>query len=81
MKLKNSSNKQVWFDDVRIHPFHSNMESYVYTSEQYRLRAKLDQNNYASFYDYDAEGKLSREKRETELGVYTIKEIRSELPK
>jgi hypothetical protein len=81
MKLKNSSNKQVWFDDVRIHPFHSNMESYVYTPEQYRLRAKLDQNNYASFYDYDAEGKLSREKRETELGVYTIKEIRSELPK
>ncbi len=81
LQLKNSSAQTIWFDDIKIQPFNSNMEAYIYTNDYYRLVAKLDEQNYASFYEYDAEGKLERTKKETEQGVYTIQEIRTELPK
>ena len=81
LQLKNSSTQTIWFDDIKIQPFNSNMEAFVYTNDYYRLVAKLDEQNYASFYEYDAEGKLERTKKETEQGVYTIQEIRTELPK
>jgi hypothetical protein len=81
LQLNNSSTQTIWFDDIKIQPFNSNMEAFVYTNDYYRLVAKLDEQNYASFYEYDAEGKLERTKKETEQGVYTIQEIRTELPK
>jgi hypothetical protein len=65
-----------YFDDMRIHPFHSNMKSFVYDPVTLRLTAELDANNYATFYEYDEEGKLTRVKRETEKGIMTIKESR-----
>ncbi|MGK4569023.1 hypothetical protein [Flavobacterium sp. 3HN19-14] len=43
--------------------------------------AELDENNYATFYEYDKEGGLVRVKKETERGVQTIKESRSSNPK
>jgi len=43
--------------------------------------ADLDENNYASFYEYDDDGTLIRVKKETEKGVITIKETRSALTK
>jgi hypothetical protein len=43
--------------------------------------AELDENNYATFYEYDLEGGLVRVKKETEKGVYTIQETRSNSPK
>lgn len=63
MQLKNISTQDIWFDDVRIQPFKSNMEAYIYTNDYYRLVAKMDEQNYASFYEYDAEGKLERTKK------------------
>jgi hypothetical protein len=41
--------------------------------------ADLDENNYASFYEYDLEGNLARLKRETERGIMTIKETKSSI--
>ena len=38
------------------------------------MRATLDDNNYATFYDYDDEGKLIRQRQETERGIMTIEE-------
>jgi YD repeat-containing protein len=52
------------------------MESYVYNNINHRLLAKLDANNFATFYEYDKEGNLIRVKRETEIGIVTLKEIR-----
>ncbi|WP_396591859.1 immunoglobulin domain-containing protein [Allomuricauda sp. R78024] len=76
--LKNDgSGLNAYFDDVRMHPFDSNLKSFVYDPVTQRLQAELDENNYATFYEYDSEGGLVRVKKETERGVYTIQETRS----
>jgi hypothetical protein len=66
-----------YFDDIRFFPYNGNMKSFVYDEETQRLMAELDENNYATFYEYDIEGGLVRVKKETEKGVYTIQETRS----
>jgi hypothetical protein len=82
LKLLNTSgNTNVYFDDIRLHPFYSNMKSFVYHATNLRLMAELDENNYASFYEYDDEGTLVRVKKETQRGVKTIQETRSVLLK
>jgi hypothetical protein len=77
MNLVNSSSSNIYFDDIRIHPFNANMNSYVYDPVNLRLVAELDANNYATFYEYDEEGGLIRTKAETREGVKTINETRS----
>lgn len=77
MSLVNTGSEPVCFDDIRIHPFHANMQSYVYDPVNLRLVAGLDANNYASFYEYDEEGTLIRTKAETKEGIKTITESRS----
>ena len=67
----------VYFDDVRIHKSDGAMKSFVYDPVTQRLMAELDENNYATLYEYDKEGGLVRVKKETERGVYTIQETRS----
>lgn len=80
MKLFNDNiDKGLYVDDFRIHPKNSNMVSYVYDPHSLRLMAQLDDNNYASFYEYDDEGILVRTKRETEKGIVTIQEARTVL--
>lgn len=71
----------VYFDDIRVHPFNSTLKSFVYNSINIRLMAELDENNYASFYEYDDDGTLIRVKKETIKGIKTIKETRSALLK
>ena len=80
--LKNTGTiGDVFFDDVRIHPFNANEKSFVYHSSNLRLMAELDENNYASFYEYDDDGTLTRVKKETQRGIKTITETRSALYK
>lgn len=74
--LKNNSGEKAYFDDIRFHPFNASMKSYVYDPETLRLSAELDDENYATFYDYDEEGALVRVRKETERGVMTIQEAR-----
>jgi hypothetical protein len=81
IRIKNSSSSSVFIDDVRIHPFHANMKSFVYDPNTFRLMAELDANNYATFYEYDEEGTLIRVKRETERGVMTVQESRKNIQK
>jgi hypothetical protein len=76
-----TSDSAVYFDDVRVLPFNANMKSFVYDKNNLRLMAELDENNYATFYEYDDDGTLIRVKKETERGVKTIKETRSALLK
>lgn len=79
VKLNNTSTQGVgaYFDDIRISPFDGNLVSYVYDPETLRLMAELDENNYATVYEYDEEGRLIRTKRETERGKVTVQEARS----
>lgn len=70
-----------WFDDLRIHPKNAHMKTYVYDPIDLRFRATLDTDNYATLYDYDEEGALSRLKLETERGIMTTKEVSRAAPK
>jgi len=72
-----SNGVTLYMDDIRIHPFDALLKSYVYDDKTMRLMAELDENCFATFYEYDDEGLLIRVKKETERGVMTIKESRS----
>ncbi|RYD98695.1 MAG: hypothetical protein EOP54_06770 [Sphingobacteriales bacterium] len=63
-------------DDIRICPAKANMQSFAYDPLNFRLFASLDENNFATFFEYDAEGKLIRTKKETEKGILTVNESR-----
>ncbi|RWY48521.1 hypothetical protein [Mucilaginibacter gilvus] len=67
----------VYIDDMRMHPNEAHMKTYVYDPTTFRLMAELDENGFATLYEYDSEGLLIRVKKETERGVMTIKESRS----
>nr|WP_315257915.1 hypothetical protein [uncultured Flavobacterium sp.] len=77
----NSTIADCYFDDIRFFPYNGNLKSFVYDEDTQKLMAELDENNYATFYEYDLEGGLVRVKKETEKGVYTIQETRSNSPK
>ncbi len=68
-------------DDLRICPAKSNMKSFAYNPLNFRLYAILDENNYATFFEYDAEGKLIRTKKETDKGILTVNESRMSVSK
>lgn len=74
---ENNTGLNSFFDDIRLIPSKANMKSFVYDQDTQRLMAELDENNFATFYEYDLEGGLIRIKKETEEGVYTIQETRS----
>jgi len=77
ISFTNTSGSPIYFDDIRVHPFNAEMKGYVYDPVSLRLVAELDENNYATFYDYDEEGTPVRTKAETQRGIQTIKETRS----
>lgn len=74
IKFKPGSTGSAWYDDLRLFPEKGNMKSYVYDLKDYRLRAILDEENFASFFYYDQEGNLYLTKKETEAGIKTISE-------
>ncbi len=74
LSFRPGSTGKAWYDDLRFHPESGNMKSYVYDLKDYRLRATLDEENFASYYYYDAEGNLFLTKKETENGIKTISE-------
>lgn len=71
----------IYIDDIRIHPYDALMKTYVYDDQTLRLMAELDENCFATFYEYDDEGSLIRVKKETERGIMTLKESRSSYKK
>jgi hypothetical protein len=66
-----------YFDDIRIHPYDAQMNTYVYDPLRLNLVAQQDENNYTTYFDYDEEGTLIRTRVETERGIKTISENRS----
>ncbi len=75
-----TSERNVYIDDVRVHPFRSSFKSFVYDYRSLRLMAELDDNNFATLYEYDLEGNLVRVKKETEKGISTLQEYRKDMP-
>lgn len=70
-----------YLDDIRVHPFHSSPKTYAYDPASFRLMAELDENNYATIYEYEKDGKLGRIKKETPRGIMTLQEQRGSLSK
>ncbi|PQJ13001.1 hypothetical protein CJD36_004455 [Flavipsychrobacter stenotrophus] len=69
-----------YIDDMRMFPADANIKSFVYNPINEKLMATLDENNFAKMYEYDLEGNLVRVKKETEKGVMTVSESRSNNP-
>ena len=67
----------VYIDDLRIYPADGAMTSYVYDRDNLRLKAELDGQNFATFYDYDDAGALIQVKKETADGIKTLQTSRS----
>jgi len=68
-----------YIDDVRIQPFGSTLKTYVYDPQTLWLKAELDAQNYATYYNYDQEGTLVQVKKETVNGIQTLRTSRSNL--
>jgi hypothetical protein len=66
-----------YIDDIRIIPFQSVATTYVYDPVTLWLKAELDNNHYATFYNYDGEGNMTQVKKETVKGIVTIKANRT----
>ncbi len=81
LKHRGGSSGDVYFDDLRIHPFNSTMMTSVFDPLSLRKWADLDDYNFATFYEYNEQGLLVRVKRETEEGIKTIQESRTALVK
>ncbi|MCF6406419.1 hypothetical protein L3C95_26220 [Chitinophaga filiformis] len=64
-------------DDIRIFPYDAQLKTFAYDDRNMRLMAELDENNLATFYEYDDEGSLIRVKKETDRGIITVRETRS----
>jgi hypothetical protein len=77
LSMRPDAGATVYVDDIRMHPYVAHMKTYVYDPTTFRLMAELDENGFATLYEYDSEGLLVRVKKETERGVVTIKETRS----
>jgi hypothetical protein len=65
-----------YLDDVRLYPDNGNMKSFAYDASNMRLMAELDENNFATLYEYDQEGVLVRVKKESDRGILTVNEHR-----
>ena len=79
LELAPATNGRFYVDDIRIMPADATFKSYVYNPQNYRLIAELDENNFATFYNYDEEGVLVQVKKETEKGIMTVKTTRQHL--
>lgn len=76
ISITNNDEQEVYVDDIRIQPSDAVAKTYVYDFRTQRLMSELDENHFATFYEYDEDGKLVRMKKETEKGVMTIQEGR-----
>lgn len=74
IKVLNESDNWVYFDDVRVHPFVSSMQTMVYDSKLLLPMASLDAYNFATFYMYDENLNQVRIRQETDQGIHTISE-------
>lgn len=71
----------ILIDDIRIFPFDGQIKTYSYDDRTLRVMAEMDENNFATYYEYDDEGTLVRVKKETDRGIITIKESRTSYKK
>jgi hypothetical protein len=60
----NKSSRGVYFDDFRVHPLDASLTTYVYDAFSGEFAYLLDANNFYTYFEYDAMGRLIRTSRE-----------------
>ncbi len=73
LTLKNLCGSDLYIDDLRVQPADSRMQCYVYDN-QWKIVSILDNQNLATFYQYNMKGELVRNVSETERGIRTVTE-------
>lgn len=79
LELELASGDTFYVDNIRILPADAITKCYVYSPQNYRLLAELDENHFATYYNYDEEGTLVQIKKETERGIMTVKTTRQHI--
>ncbi|MBF98205.1 MAG: hypothetical protein CMI36_04370 [Owenweeksia sp.] len=79
LRFNSISGGTSYMDDLRLYPSDGMLITYVYDRESFKVRAIIDQLNFAETYAYDEENNLVRINRETEQGVLTIRESRKHI--
>jgi hypothetical protein len=62
--VRNGTQRNIYFDDFRVHPLNASMTSYVYDPFSGELQYILDANNLYTKFEYDAMGRLVRSSKE-----------------
>lgn len=75
-----NSSTITWMDDLRIQPADARMTTYVYDPLTFRLLTSFDDQHFGLYYQYNAEGKLTRKQIETERGLKTVQETQYNTP-
>jgi len=72
--LQNEGLGSVYYDDIRVQPYHSAMQASVYDHFTGKLTASLNEDNFATWYQYDEKGRVSVVRTEIAgMGDRTIK--------
>ena len=69
------------FDDLLFIPIEASSKCISYNCENDRVEAEFDSEHFATFFDYDHEGRLIRKRKETYRGVKNIAETFYNTPK
>jgi len=64
-----------YIDDMRIHPIDSPVIANIYDEKTGLLTATLDNENFATLYEYDDAGRIIRTKKETLKGIFKVTEM------
>ena len=72
---------QLLIDDVCFHPLEAGVSMTVYNPNDLRVVAQMDDQHFATIYEYDTKGQLVRTIIETERGRKTVKEQQMNQPK
>ncbi len=72
-----SMDGDVFYDDLRLQPYDSEMQSAAIDAIERRNMASLGSRDFATSYQYDENGRMVRVFQETERGVQTVQESRS----
>lgn len=72
--VNNTATSDIYFDDIRIHPFLAGVQTSVYDSKWLLPLATHDNENFTTFYGYDENKNLRRVKVETIEGIKTVSE-------
>lgn len=76
-----ANSSAVDIDDIRIQPVNAEVTTTVYDIRNYKIAATLDDHNFATFYQYNGEGRLVRKLQETERSIRTVEEVHLNTPK